>query len=59
MQAQQLAELMNGHQISESNEADMFTMMVPIEQSVQADLENLKYVLTEKDPFSDDKAFFE
>jgi len=33
LQAQQLAELMNGHQVSEDNEADMYTMMVPVEET--------------------------
>ena len=32
-QAQHLAELMNGHKVSEDCEDDLFTMLVPVEET--------------------------
>ena len=64
LQAQQLAELMNGHQVSEDNEADMYTMMVPVEETeLQPDPESkqvkFRYVLSERDYFSADGGLFD
>ena len=64
LQAQQLAELLNGHQVSEDNEADMYTMMVPVEENeLQPDPESkqvkFKYVLSERDYFSADGGLFD
>ncbi len=61
---QHLAELMNGHQISESNENDLYTMLVPVEETIlmpdpdskSGDVK-FKYVLSERDYFDSAQLF--
>ena len=59
-----MADLMNGHQLSESCENDLYTMLVPVEETVlmpdpdskSGDVK-FKYVLAERDYFDSEQLF--